>query len=107
MSAGHQLREALRADKKERSSITAAKAVLIDSFLNGYNKPDWPAKELYGMARGPVTAIVFGASLADKQSRDKLTADHTNMITRVITLAADAAVNHREYLEHMVANFGK
>lgn len=45
-SMARRLREALKHERKERSSITTAKACLVESFLTGFNDPSHPAKDV-------------------------------------------------------------
>jgi len=56
--------EALRIERGDRGSIHAAKALLVQCFRDGFNSPDSPAAELYGLSHGCLLATVAGAGFA-------------------------------------------
>lgn len=59
-SEPHRLREALKIERRERSSITAAKALLVNGFAEGIAK-DPPASTLKSYSAGIATAVMLGA----------------------------------------------
>lgn len=59
-SAPHRFREALKIERRERSCITTAKALLVNGFAEGM-KSDPPASTLAGYSEGIAVAVMIGA----------------------------------------------
>ena len=62
LGAESDLKNALRSEKRERSSLQAAKALLISSFLDGWDNPNFPASDLFHRATGLAFATMLGAA---------------------------------------------
>lgn len=97
--AGHgcpsALRDALRHERRERSSVTVAKALLIRGFMDGRTNNPTAADLAYHSA-GIVTATILGA-----RSRG---AEHpADTLAELDTLAAAAAAAHESYMARGLA----
>ena len=91
----HRLRAALREERRERSSVTVARALLVAGFANG-RKRNPRATELAYMADGIAAAAMLGA-----KSRRMSPAPGqylAGLLKRFPKLAAAAAAAHDEYI---------
>lgn len=68
--APQMLREALKMEKRERSSVTTAKALQVRCFYEGWKAPkSINAQGLYAMAQGCIMATIAGAGLRGRLDR--------------------------------------
>jgi hypothetical protein len=64
----YRFHEAFKADRKERSTITASKALLIEAFLDGWHgKP--ALGDVSSYAEGPMMLVLIGATWKQNAER--------------------------------------
>lgn len=91
------IRDALRHERRERSSVTVAKALLVAGFVNG-RKYNPRAADLAWLSAGIMTATIVGADsrrLDRKQPCGTLAGD----LDRLPKMAAAAAAAHDAYID--------
>ncbi|MCP5115376.1 MAG: hypothetical protein GY953_31495 [bacterium] len=89
------LKEALKIERRERSCITAAKALIVECAAEGMDPDGGPcARDLYGYARGCMLAVVLGAGLRDRILSARRDDQKTKRV-RFMDYAAEAHVAHR------------
>lgn len=99
-SGAYALRQALREERRERSSVTVAKALIVAGFADG-RKRNPRALELAYMADGIATAAIIGA-----KSRRLSPAPGqylAGLLRRFPKMAAAAAAAHDAYLSRGIA----
>lgn len=66
MRARFELREALKHERRERSSILVAKALLVECFLEGLEDPAMNALAVDGVSKGCQAMLLFGVRIAHR-----------------------------------------
>lgn len=85
-----ELKEALRTEKRHRSSLTAAKGLLLQCLSEENLKPSKSVGQLFGYSAGCRFAAILGAYILDEQQRGQ------TQWERVAQLAAIAGAAHNE-----------
>lgn len=98
----HRLREALKVERRERSCVTAAKALIVRGFAEGM-RDDPRASTIAGYSEGIAAAVMLGADYGRRESigrGDTLArADREKMAARL----AAASVAHDAYIARGLA----
>jgi hypothetical protein len=90
-SQPHALREAIRHERRERRSVTTAKALLVAGFIRGrVDNP--PAADLACHSAGIITATIIGA---DSRRFDR----PADVLEKLAALATAAAQAQADYID--------
>ena len=95
MRAGWILKEALKHERKERSSIYYAKALIVESYYQGYKRPSIQAHSLYGYSWGCQQAMIMGAGHSKRQYK---------ATKRMLKLCRESIKAHRADIERRLAD---
>lgn len=99
-STMHDLEDALKYERKQRSSAVVAKALLAESWLEGFNQPDTPAKRVAFLSKGCGRALLVGAKVGDRFA-ENLQPEHRTAIEYAAELRNAAIHREMEKLRNM------
>lgn len=102
-AAGHgeprRLREALKVERRERSCLTVAKALIVRGFAEGMES-DPPASTLAGYSEGIAVGVMLGADYGRRRSGSVGRHDPTGPDRdRLPRLIAEAKAAHDAYMD--------
>lgn len=99
-STAHDLDAALKYERRERSSAVAAKALLAESWLEGFDNPDTPAKRVAFLAKGCGQALLIGAKVGDRFA-ENLRPEHRTAIEYAAELRKAAVSRELDKLQNL------
>lgn len=97
-SAPYKLADGLRHERRERSSVTVARALMVAGFANG-RRHDPRASAVACVSAGIATATIVGAASRRLKPRDFTRGQYIRTVLRTFpALAAAAAAAHDSYM---------
>lgn len=99
----HRLREALKVEKKERSCITAARALIVRGFAEGM-ADDPPASTLAGYSEGIAAGAMLGADYQRRGLRFFHDSTAVSTVAKLPSMLAAASAAHDAYITRGLAS---
>jgi hypothetical protein len=93
----HRLREALKVERRERSCVTAAKALIVRGFAEGM-ADDPPASTLAGYSEGIAAGVMLGADYQRRALRFGHDSVARSVAEKLPALLAAATAAHDAYI---------
>ena len=93
----HRLREALKVERRERSCVTAARALIVRGFAEGM-ADDPPASTLAGYSDGIAAGVMLGADYQRRALRFGHDSVAGSVAGKLPALLAAAAAAHDAYI---------
>lgn len=98
----HRLREALKVEKRERSCVTAAKAMIVRGFAEGM-ADDPPASTLAGYSEGIAAGVMLGADYQRRALRFSSDSVAGSITEKLPSMLAAASAAHDAYISRGLA----
>ena len=92
----HRLREALKVEKRERSCVTAAKALIVRGFAEGM-ADDPPASTLAGYSEGIAAGVMLGADYQRRALRFSSDSAAGSLTAKLPSMLDAASAAHDAY----------
>ncbi len=102
-SEPHRLREALKVERRERSCVTAAKALIVRGFAEGM-ADDPPASTLAGYSEGVAAGVMLGADYQRRALRFSSDSVAKSVAGSLPALLAAASAAHDAYMTRGLAS---
>jgi hypothetical protein len=96
-SEPHRLREALRVERRERSCVTVARALIVRGFADGMES-DPPASTLAGYSEGIAAGVMLGAVYQRRALRFRSDSVAGSVAEKLPALLAAATAAHDAYI---------
>ena len=93
----HRLREALRVEKRERSCITAAKALIVRGFAEGM-ADDPRASTIAGYSEGIAAGVMLGADYHRRRRAFSSDSVAGSLAAKLPSMLAAASAAHDQYI---------
>jgi hypothetical protein len=93
----HRLREALKVERRERSCVTAARALIVRGFAEGM-ADDPPASTLAGYSEGIAAGVMLGADYQRRALRFGSDSVAGSLAAKLPALLAAASAAHDAYI---------
>ena len=92
-----ELKDALKYERKQRGSLTVAKALIIRDFVEGNVNPNTPAHVVYGRSPGLQWAFLYGAHCAEHYAGNM--EKRRLLLDKAVTIMLEATIAHARYIE--------
>ena len=99
----HRLREALKVEKRERSCITAARAMIVRGFAEGM-ADDPPASTLAGYSEWIAAGVMLGADYQRRALRFSSDSAAGSLVEKLPSMLAAASASHDAYVTRGLAS---